>query len=493
MVEDEAQRRLAAQLDGAHLQALQPRLGAPVAGQQQPLETLLRQGVGGGAEETVEHGAVRLDGAFGCCGHGADGARCAPDARTIHARWTRPRAPQHNRQMLNPTLVADDPVLGRVAFRDRKRWLWASSVIYPLIPFTGIVGHGLSGNLLWLLLPLVIGYIGGPILDAWLGEDQSNPPEAVVPQLEADRYYRWLTYAVVPLHFVALIGCAVWAGTQDLPLWAFLVLAYVAGTTSGLGINTGHELGHKHTPLEVWLAKLVLAVPAYGHFRIEHNRGHHRFVATPEDHASARMGESIYRFALRELPGGMRRAWTLESERLRRQGRSPWSVHNEMLHSYAITLALQGTLIGLFGWKMVAFLAIHNVVAWWQLTSANYVEHYGLLRAKGADGQYERCLPHHSWNANHTYTNLVLFQLERHSDHHANAARRYQALRHFPDLPQLPSGYFGMFPVAYVPWLWFKVMDPRLLALPHVRGDFSRINVDPSRRGALMARYAAAR
>jgi len=393
--------------------------------------------------------------------------------------------------MRSPTLTATDAQGRRVSYRDRKRWLWALSVVYPLVPLVAIGLHAATGQPLWLLLPLAIGYIGGPILDAWLGEDENNPPEAVVPQLEADRYYRWLTFAVVPLHFLTLIGCAVWAGTQDLPVWAFLVLAYVAGTTSGLGINTGHELGHKHTALEVWLAKLVLAVPAYGHFRIEHNRGHHRFVATPEDHASARMGESIYRFALRELPGGIRRAWALEAERLRREGRSPWSPHNEMLQSYAVTLALQGTLIALYGWAMVLFLAIHNVVAWWQLTSANYVEHYGLLRLKGPDGQLERCQPHHSWNANHTYTNLVLFQLERHSDHHANAARRYQSLRHFPDLPQLPSGYFGMFPLAYVPSLWFKVMDPRLLALPHIRGDFAKINVCPRQRDALRARYAA--
>ena len=68
---------------------------------------------------------------------------------------------------------------------------------------------------------------------------------------------------------------------------------------------------------------------------------------------------------------------------------------------------------------------------------------------------------------------------------------RYQSLRHFPDLPQLPSGYFGMFPLAYVPPLWFKLMDPRLLALPHIQGDFSRINLDPKRRAALLARYGA--
>jgi len=389
------------------------------------------------------------------------------------------------------TYTATGPAGERIAYRDRKRHAWLLSVVWPLVPFTGLWAHHATGHEWALVLPLLISYGLMPLADALFGEDENNPPEAVVPQLEADRYYRWLTWLTVPLHFVALIGCAWWAGTRDLSWPALLLLAYVAGADSGLGLNTAHELGHKHNRLEQWLARLALAVPAYGHFTVEHGRGHHRWVATPEDHASSRMGESIYRFALRELPGGIRRAWALEAERLKREGRSPFSPHNEMLQSYAVTLALQGTLIALFGWPMVLFLAIHNVVAWWQLTSANYVEHYGLLRAKGADGQYERCLPHHSWNANHTYTNLVLFQLERHSDHHANAARRYQSLRHFPDLPQLPSGYFGMFPLAYVPSLWFKVMDPRLLALPHIRGDLSKINVCPARREALRARYAA--
>ena len=385
--------------------------------------------------------------------------------------------------------VAQDNEGRRIEYRDRKRLAWGLSVVYPLLPFVGIGLHAATGHPGWLALPLAISYLGGPLLDWWLGEDENNPPEAVVPQLEADRYYRWLTYAVVPLHFLTLIGCAVWAATQPMPLWAQGVLAVVAGMTSGLGINTGHELGHKQTRLERWLAKLVLAVPAYGHFRVEHNRGHHYSVATPEDCASARMGESIYRFARREIFGGMRRAWVLERERLARTGHEAWSVHNEILQSYAVTVLLQGTLLALLGWVMVPFLLIHNVLAWWQLTSANYVEHYGLLRAKLPDGTYEPPRPHHSWNANHTYTNLLLFQLERHSDHHANATRRYQALRHFDDVPQLPSGYNGMYPLAYVPALWFRVMDPRLLALKHVAGDLARINVDPARRAQIHARY----
>jgi alkane 1-monooxygenase len=288
---------------------------------------------------------------------------------------------------------------------------------------------------------------------------------------------------------VGLIGVAYWAGTQELAWWSFIGLAAVAGIASGLGINTGHELGHKKSKLERSLAKIVLAVPVYGHFWIEHNRGHHRDVATPEDPASARMGESIYKFALREIPGAFRRAWDIERERLERRNKPVWSSNNQILQSLSLSVVLQLGLIIAFGWKMMPFLLIHNVLAWWQLTSANYVEHYGLLRLKDQKNKYERCHPHHSWNSNHIYSNLVLFHLERHSDHHAHPLRRYQSLRHFDDLPTLPNGYFGMYLLAYVPLLWYRVMDKRLLALEHIAGDLDKVNVDPSRRKALYEKY----
>jgi alkane 1-monooxygenase len=389
--------------------------------------------------------------------------------------------------------AAIDAQQHQVEYLDRKRAWWLLSVFYPLLPFVGMAMHAATGRQIALGLPLVIAYGLMPLLDALIGEDANNPPEAVVSQLEEDRYYRWLTWATVPLHFVALVGCAWWVGTHALSWWAVLMMAYIAGTDSGLGINTGHELGHKHTALEQCLARLVLAVPAYGHFTVEHGRGHHRWVSTPEDHASARMGESIYRFALRELPGGIHRAWQLEKERLVAQKRSAWSPHNTMLQSYAVTAVLQLGLIAAFGWIMLPFLAVHNAVAWWQLTSANYVEHYGLLRQRDANGRYETPQPHHSWNTNHLVTNLAMFHLQRHSDHHAYPSRRYQSLRHFEDLPQLPSGYFGMFPLSYMPPLWFKVMDSRLMALPQVRGDLRRVNVDPRRLAALSVRYGKLR
>ena len=376
-----------------------------------------------------------------------------------------------------------------IHYVDRKRWLWLLSVAYPLQPFLAIWLHFRTGNELWFLLPLAINYVIAPLVDWAIGEDSNNPPEEVVMQLDQDPYYRRLTYAVVPLHFMTLIGCVWYATEQPLSWWAFILLAVIAGMTSGLAINTGHELGHKNSKFEKSLAKIVLAVAAYGHFTVEHNRGHHKDVSTPSDPASARMGESIYKFARREIPGAFRRAWQVERERLTLRDKPLWHHSNPILQSYAISIALSLLLILLFGLLVIPFLLIHNLFAYWQLTSANYIEHYGLLRERDVKGRYERCQPYHSWNSNHILSNLILFHLERHSDHHTYPLRRYQSLRHFDDLPSLPNGYFGMYVLAYIPWLWFRVMDKRLMALPHVQGDLERVNIDPDARPSIFLQW----
>jgi alkane 1-monooxygenase len=378
------------------------------------------------------------------------------------------------------TYTIDDPEKGLISYRDKKRYLWLTSVFMPIFPLLGIVVYLQTGMEWTLLLPLIVTYFVIPIIDWLFGSDENNPPEEIVPQLEEDKYYRLLTYFTVPMHFIVLIAMAWFVGTHSLSAWAVVGLALIAGSYSGLGINTAHEMGHKKPKFEKLLAKIVLAVPAYGHFCIEHNRGHHTYVATTEDPASSRMGESIYHFVLREIPGSFNRGWQQEAERLNKLGKSSWSIDNDILQSFAISLVLQGTLIALFGWVMIPFLLIHNVWAWFQLTSANYIEHYGLLREKLPNGRYERCQPHHSWNANYIFSNIALFHLERHSDHHANPTRRYQSLRNFDDIPQLPNGYYGMYLVAYIPWLWYKIMDKRVINLPHIQGDLSKVNIQPS-------------
>ncbi len=366
--------------------------------------------------------------------------------------------------------------LAQNVFVDQKRAAWVLSLAPPLLPLVAIALHAIWEVEWLLMLPLVVFYVLVPLLDWRLGEDGSNPPESAVPALESDPYYRLLTWVAVPVHWCVLAVMVVWVVQSSLSWPAWLALAWSAGLTGGLAVNLGHELGHKRTRFEQLLARLALAVPGYGHFGVEHNFGHHRAVATPEDSASARFGESIYRFARREIPGGFARATRIEARRQARRGRGFWTLRNEIVQSWLLTLVLHGSLVAWLGWEALLFLLIHNAVAWWQLTSANYVEHYGLLRERRPDGGWERCRPRHSWNSNHIISNLLLFHLERHSDHHANPQRRYQSLRDFPGVPRLPSGYFGMFVLAYFPPLWFRVMNPRLLELPHIAHDLNRVN-----------------
>jgi alkane 1-monooxygenase len=372
-------------------------------------------------------------------------------------------------------------------YRDRKRHAWLLSLLVPCAVAIGPLLMLASGDARALWIPVVLFYGVFPLLDWLLGEDLSNPPESAVPALDADPYYRRITYALVPVLWAGFIFSAWFVARHDLPWHGLVAMTLITGSVGGFCINLGHEVGHKNTPLERWLAKIILAPTAYGHFTVEHNRGHHRDVATPIDPASSRMGESIYRFVLREMPGALVRAWGLERERLARAGKPVWSLQNEILQPALITLSLWAVLVLWLGPQILLFIVVASFWANFQLTSANYIEHYGLLRQKTASGRYEVCQPHHSWNSNHIFSNWALFHLQRHSDHHAHPLRRYQSLRHFENLPRLPSGYFGMFTIAYIPPLWRRVMDERLLGV--VGRDAAKINLDPRQREVLIRRY----
>ena len=210
-------------------------------------------------------------------------------------------------------------------------------------------------------------------------------------------------------------------------------------------------------------------------FFVEHNRGHHANVATPNDPASSRLGESVWQFIPRSVAGGFRSAWRLERTRLLKTGRSPWSTDNHILQAWLFSAVLFGSLLLAFGWAAAPWLLLQACIAFGLLELVNYVEHYGLLRERLANGRFERCLPRHSWNSDRLVTNIFLFHLQRHSDHHANPGRRYQTLRSNDEAPQLPYGYATMVLLALIPALWRAVMDKRVLA--HYGGDITKANV----------------
>ena len=375
-------------------------------------------------------------------------------------------------------------------WRDGKRYAWLLGVLVPTLPFIVYGLVQLTGSpVFWFFGPFLIFGVFPP-LDLVIGLDAANPPDSVLKWLEQDRYYRWCTYAFLPLQYAGLVfACALWA-SGDLSVLDKLGLALTVSMVSGIAINTAHELGHKRDRLERWLSKIALAQSGYGHFFVEHNRGHHVRVATPEDPASARLGESFWAFLPRTVKGSLVSAWGLEREWLARDGRSPWTVRNNILNAWAMTVVLFAALTVVFGPVVLPYLLIQMVLGFPLLEVVNYLEHYGLLRQKRPDGRYELTRPEHSWNSNNVASNVLLYHLQRHSDHHANPTRRFQALRHFDEAPQLPTGYAGMIVLALIPPLWYRVMDRRLLA--HYDGDVMRANIHPRALRRVCARYGPA-
>ena len=377
------------------------------------------------------------------------------------------------------TAMATNTNVQHTLVKDHNRYWWWISAIYPATPIISIICFLILDNEWLLALPLFALGFAVPVMDFIVGTNQDNPSDLLSKKMNKDSYYNNILCAAIPIHFLAVIAPAWLIATHDLSNATYIALSIAVGLYSGLSINTAHELGHKTNKFERLLSRITLSVTGYGHFCIDHNSGHHQHVATPDDPTSARMGESLYRFALREIPGVFMRGWRLEKNRLTKRKLPIWHYHNLILQSYAMTLVWQGLVVYTLGFEMLPFLLIQNSIAWLQLTTTNSIEHYGLLRKKLINGRYERCAPHHSWNSNHLVSNFLLFHLQRHSDHHTNPSRPYQTLRSYKSLPEMPSGYLGMYLLAYVPPLWFLIMDKRLLEIEHIQGDLTKVNIDP--------------
>lgn len=359
------------------------------------------------------------------------------------------------------------------AWKRVKKYAYLIVFVLPALVALGVRFGGAAS----FLTPFVA-FVLIPLLDLLVGEDRVNYTPEEEKAMDGARYYRLVTYAFVPVYW-AVLAFVVWgASTGGWSLAEYAGNTWSMGILSGIGIVVAHELGHKASRLEKRLAKALLHPAFYGHFTQEHNLGHHLMVGTPEDPASSRLGESFWRFYPRTVFGTFRKNLALERQRLARVGKGAWSLANETWRNVLFPLALTAAayaagellapeapgLPGLGAGATAALVVVVQAVLGFSLLEiVNYLEHYGLERRKLPNGKYERVTPLHSWNSNHLVTNGFLYHLQRHSDHHAWPARRYQTLRNFPEAPQLPTGYAGMIWLAAIPPLWFRVMDRRVL------------------------------
>jgi alkane 1-monooxygenase len=331
----------------------------------------------------------------------------------------------------------------------------------PLLVYFGAICSFLDSGFP-ILIPLLYAWILIPVLELVLPADEGNLSEAEEELARSSRVYDWMLYWIVPLQWAALL---LFLKQVSFPQSTFdlagktAVMGLLCGT---FGINVGHELGHRSNRFEQFLAKTLLLSSLYMHFFIEHNKGHHKRVATPEDPSSARYGEAVYAFWIRSIVGSLISASQIASRDALKKGCRIFSLQNEMIR-FLLIEAILVTLIGLYFGPLVLGLffgaALMGILL---LETVNYIEHYGLQRRSSGEGRYERALPEHSWNSNHVIGRVMLFELSRHSDHHYLASRKYQVLRHHEGAPQMPTGYPGMMILSLLPPAWFAVMNPRV-------------------------------
>lgn len=312
---------------------------------------------------------------------------------------------------------------------------------------------------------IIYAFVLVPILDIMLPSSEKNMNKIEEDIAKKDRLYDYMVYMIVPIQYFLVFYSMYMYKTYGATLTWIEYIGYISalGLACGVfGINVAHELGHRNKKYEQNMSKALLLTSLYMHFFIEHNRGHHKNVSTEDDPASSRRGETLYAFWFRSTIYGYLSAWHIENDRLKKLGQSVLSLKNEMLRYQIIQIifvAFIGVVFGLTA--MLCFIA-SAIFGFLLLETVNYIEHYGLKRQKNEFGAWEKTLPIHSWNSNHAFGRILLFELTRHSDHHYIANRPYQVLRHFDESPQMPTGYPGMMVLAFFPPLWFNVMHKEI-------------------------------
>jgi len=342
-----------------------------------------------------------------------------------------------------------------------------------LLPFTlyglAVLAFTKTGIFTWL--PLVYTFVCIPVIEIMVKPANNNLSAIEEDILKVNPVYDYILYTVVVFQFVALWLFLNSIMQNELTLSDTIGRTIAMGLLCGIfGINVAHELGHRVNFIEQLFAKSLLLTSLYMHFFIEHNKGHHKHVATPQDPSTAKLNQSLYRFWLQTLPGTYLSAWHIAIADAKKKNKIFPEVNNEMFLFQLIQLVFVLLVFYLFSWKAVLCFMMAAFIGGLLLEAVNYIEHYGLLRKANDSGNYERVLPAHSWNSDHIFGRLLLFELSRHSDHHYLASRKYQILRSMDQAPQMPTGYPGMILLALIPFCWFGVMDKQLKKYAPVQG-----------------------
>jgi alkane 1-monooxygenase len=328
------------------------------------------------------------------------------------------------------------------------------------VPLSVIISFYFKGVASYTALAYVFVFI--PLIESILPIKQKDLIYIDTNKRSLNRIFDWLLYLNVPIVYTILGYGFYNFSTVNLNTYENIGLVFALGILLATNaVNVAHELGHRKSKFEVLLTRLLLLPCMYMHFTIEHNHGHHKYVATDLDPATAKKGQSLYHFWVTSVLGQYKNAWRIQTRLLKKNGARFLSFKNNMLLFVILQLAYLGGVYMLFGFKIFLISLIVGIISFLFLETINYIEHYGLVR-KEINGKYEKVQNIHSWNSNHVMGRIVLYELTRHSDHHYRASKKYQVLESLENSPTLPFGYPGSMIIATLPPLWYAIMHPKL-------------------------------
>lgn len=340
-------------------------------------------------------------------------------------------------------------------WRDLKYFL---AMIVPASGYISLTNHGIL-----TYTTLIIAFFIIPLLELFMKGNTFNFDDDEEQKRLHQGIFNFMLWLNIPCHIALLVIYFQLVSSGTLTTFELTGVTISMGIICGaIGINVAHELGHRENKTEQFLSKLLLTTSYYLHFFIEHNRGHHKNVSTDEDPASARFNEVFYIFFFRSLVGSYLSAWRIENDRVRKAYGTTLTPYNEMIIYLLVQTTYFIAIYLIWTPQAALFSLLIGFIGALMLETINYVEHYGLRRKKLPSGRYEKVMPYHSWNSNHTLGRILLYELTRHSDHHYKATRKYQILRHFDQSPQLPLGYPGSMILAWIPPLWFALMNKQV-------------------------------
>ncbi|WP_440882134.1 alkane 1-monooxygenase [Tenacibaculum sp. C7A-26P2] len=337
-------------------------------------------------------------------------------------------------------------------------------LLFLTLPITVSISFIQNG---WLtFLPVITFFIIVPLLELFFKPKNNNFNEEEEEVEKNNKFYTHILYLAATLHLFFLLWFLIFVHHQNIPLIDFIGKITSMGMMCGvIGINVGHELGHRNNRMDILIGEVLLLSSLNMHFLPYHNAGHHFNVATKKDAATARRNENVYIFWIRSHFQSYYQAWILENKKLLLNNK-PWYHYQNRMVIYTIaSLALIFQIFYFLSIKSLFAFILAAIIGILLLETVNYIEHYGLLRKQNKSGRYERVKRIHSWNSDHVISKYILFNLSRHSDHHYNGSKHYQLLKSLVESPQMPTGYPGMMILALFPPLWFKLMNKKLQAL----------------------------